>query len=276
MPSARSELVKPGSDATIAIMSSGVNTEYCSFTKAVEYLGDRWCLLILRELAMAGPQGFTALATGVPGHISRSVLTDRLRRLRDLGVISRSDASHQGSYGLTSTGQALMPTLLSLNSWAEGWMPEDPAFIARDPEIVLGWLTGRVRLSHLPQRQVIVEFRMRYEEELRSWIVLQSGVEPYGCLEDPLLDESRYVYVRGGLPAMVAVARGRRDWTDALADGSLEADGDPTLVARLPTWFESADSIDDGSLSPRAGTPGSSAGPPHLRPRRSKHAAAST
>ena len=39
-------------------MSSSVNTEYCSFTKAVEYLGDRWSLLIMRELAMGGPLGF--------------------------------------------------------------------------------------------------------------------------------------------------------------------------------------------------------------------------
>jgi DNA-binding HxlR family transcriptional regulator len=236
-------------------MSTGVNTEYCSFTKAAEYLGDRWCLLILRELAMRGPLGFSDLAREVPGHISRSVLIDRLHRLCDLGVVSRASTSHQAPYGLTSTGQALIPTMLAFNSWADGWLPEDPAFVARDPEIVLGWLTERVELSNLPDRQVIVELRMRHEEGLRSWLVLEVGVAPYGCLEDPLLDEARYVYLEAGLPVLMSVARGRHDLADAIADGSIEADGDPALVEQLPNWFkhaESAASAVDTSSQPEA------------------------
>lgn len=236
-------------------MSTGVNTEYCSFTKAAEYLGDRWCLLILRELAMHGPLGFNALAADVPGHISRSVLTDRLHRLRDLGVVSLSGTSHRAPYRLTSTGQALIPTMLAFNSWADGWLPEDPAFVARDPEIVLGWLTQRVELSNLPDQQVIVELRMRHDGGLRSWLVLEAGVEPYGCLEDPLLDEARYVYVEGGLPVLMSVARGRRELADALADGSIEVDGDPALIEQLPTWFKPVESAARGvdtSLQPEA------------------------
>ena len=64
---------------------------YCSFTKAIEHLGDRWSLLIVRELGMFGPQGFNDLVTGLPGRISRSVLADRLRRLETLGLVSRRD-----------------------------------------------------------------------------------------------------------------------------------------------------------------------------------------
>ena len=54
-------------------MGSSAKTDYCAFTKAVEHLGDRWSFLIVRELAMIGAQGFNILATGLPGHISRSV-----------------------------------------------------------------------------------------------------------------------------------------------------------------------------------------------------------
>jgi DNA-binding HxlR family transcriptional regulator len=219
-------------------MSESVNTEYCSFTKAVEYLGDRWSLLILRELGMQGPLGFNALASSVPGHISRSILTDRLQKLRELGIVARVGEAQQSPYGLTEAGRGFIPTMLALNSWADGWLPEDPAFVARDPEIVLGWLADRVAVSDLPERQAIVELRMRYgQEEYRSWLVLEAGTEPYGCLEDPLLDESRYVYVETGLPVLMAVARGRRGWAEALADGSLQAAGDPVLVEQLPRWF---------------------------------------
>ncbi len=48
---------------------------YCSFTKAIEHLGDRWSLLVVRQLGVFGPLGFNELARSLPGRISRSVLT---------------------------------------------------------------------------------------------------------------------------------------------------------------------------------------------------------
>ena len=69
----------------------GTDGDYCSYTKAVEHLGDRWSLVILRELVMHGTSGFNALAAGLPG-ISRSVLAARLRKLEELGIIARDAA----------------------------------------------------------------------------------------------------------------------------------------------------------------------------------------
>jgi hypothetical protein len=57
--------------------------EYCAFTKSLEYLGDRWSLLIVRNLALYGPQGFNAIADSLPG-ISRPVLVRRLRSDRSI------------------------------------------------------------------------------------------------------------------------------------------------------------------------------------------------
>jgi DNA-binding HxlR family transcriptional regulator len=226
-------------------MNLAVNTEYCSFTKAVEYLGDRWSLLIVRELIMAGPLGFNALAAAIPGHISRSVLADRLRRLRDLGLVSRTEDGAGGTtYQLAGAGRDLIPTILELRRWAEGWLPDDPAMAEQDPEIVLGWLAERVVVDDLPERQVVVALTLRHATEARSWIVLEAGVQPLGCLEDPLLDEDRYVYVEAGMAVLISLARGRRDWHEALADGSVEAFGDPELVARLPRWFQPVQAAD--------------------------------
>jgi DNA-binding HxlR family transcriptional regulator len=93
-------------------MGSSVKTEYCAFTKAVGHLGDRWSLLIVRELALFGPQGFNTLATGLPGHVSRSVLTDKLRKLEEMGIVARdpSVASRSAPYCLTPAGEQLMPS----------------------------------------------------------------------------------------------------------------------------------------------------------------------
>ena len=219
--------------------STDVN-DYCSFSKAIEHLGDRWSLPILAQLVLLGPRSFNDFASGLPGHVSRSVLADKLRKLEDLGLISRDGSRRRPDpYRLTAAGNELAPTILALRGWAETWLPDDVAMIERDPDIVLGWLTKRIHIARLPDRQAIVDVTMRHENEHRCWLVLERGIEPYGCFDDPLLDESRYIYVEGGLAVMIALARGRRAWTEAMADGSIAAFGDPDLVRQLPSWFHS-------------------------------------
>jgi DNA-binding HxlR family transcriptional regulator len=207
---------------------------YCSFTKAIEHLGDRWNLFILRELSVFGPQGFNDLATGLPGRISRSVLADRLRKLQNLGLVAHARGA---PYRLTAAGTELIPTIMSLRGWAETWLPEDPDMVERDPDVVLAWLAQRAVRRRLPARPVVIEFTTHHRHEHRWWLVLQRGTPPYGCLHDPLLDETRYLYARAAITTMLALARGRRDWADALDDGTLTIAGAPQLATRVTDWF---------------------------------------
>jgi DNA-binding HxlR family transcriptional regulator len=214
-------------------VASSEFTDFCSFTKAIEHLGDRWSLLIVRQLGVVGPLGFNELARALPGRISRSVLAERLRRLEAMGVVSRSGSV---GYRLTTVGAGLMPVLLSLRGWAETWLPDDPAMVDRDPAVLMAWLGQQVSAAHLPDEPVVLEI-WPHEHPQRYWLVLQRGVAPYGCLTDPLLDPGRYVYLRCALPTLLALARGRQGWPAALADGSLTADGDAALCRQVPDWF---------------------------------------
>ena len=218
-------------------MGSSESTGYCSFTKAIEHLGDRWNLFILRQISTFGPQGFNDLATGLPGRISRSVLADRLRKLETLGLVAHADG---GPYRLTAAGLGLVPTILSLRGWAETWLPDDPDMAERDPDVVLGWLARRAAVQRLPDRAVVIEFTTHHRHEHRWWLVLQRGAEPYGCLRDPLLDETRYVYARAAITTLLALARGRREWAQAIEDGTLAVSGSPQLARRLTRWFTPA------------------------------------
>jgi DNA-binding HxlR family transcriptional regulator len=220
-------------------MGSSQKTEYCAFTKAVEQLGDRWSLLIVRELALFGPQGFNTLATGLPGHISRSVLTEKLRKLEEIGIVARdpSVASRSAPYCLTPAGEQLMPTLKSLWVWAEHWIPEDPAMAQRDPTLILWWLRHRIDARSLPERQVAVEFALPLADADRQWLLLSAGVEPELCQEDPRIGEGRYVFVEADSAALYPIARGSRSWMDAVAERSVRLFGDPRLVSQLPGWF---------------------------------------
>ena len=170
-------------------MGSSDPDDYCPFTKAIEHLGDRWSLLILRQLGAVGPLGFNALATGIPGRIPRSVLLDRIRRLEDLGLICRGNRhDRELPYRLTAAGHGPMPMLLELRGWAATWFPDDPTLVERDPDVLPGWLARRLDPAMLPRREVLLEIRSRGRAVHCGWLVLRSEVEPYGCLDDPMLD----------------------------------------------------------------------------------------
>ncbi len=212
--------------------------EYCAFTKSLEYLGDRWSLLIVRNLALYGPQGFNAIADGLPG-ISRPVLVRRLRTLTGLGLVARDPAtqSRLAPYCLTPGGEQLMPTIMTLRTWAERWVPEDQAEARHDPDVLLWWIIHRVDASRLPDHPVVVSIDIKGGRAKQVWLLLEPGQRPALCAEDPGLVETRYVYVEAEGAALQPLSRGVLDWTNAIRDGSVLLYGDPGLVRDLPGWF---------------------------------------
>jgi DNA-binding HxlR family transcriptional regulator len=226
--------------------------DFCPFTKALEHLGDRWSLLIIRELVMMGPQGFNDLADGLPGRISRSILAGRLRNLEELGLVARTPrvGSRVPGYCVTAAGEQLRPMMNELHAWAKRFVPEDPAVAERDPDLILWWLVHRIDTTALPQRQVVVDLEIRGTTSGRFWLVLERGAEPSSCLEDPELGEDRYVYVESDATAMYPIAKGLRSWSDAIADRSVRLFGDPELVRSLPGWFRAAEPALRSVLSP--------------------------
>ena len=89
--------------------------QFCPIARAAEVLGERWTLLILREL-FCGPQRFSDLARRLPG-ISSSVLAERLGRLEARGIAMRRELPPPAPatlYELTPLGSALEPLMLQL------------------------------------------------------------------------------------------------------------------------------------------------------------------
>ncbi|OHV67515.1 helix-turn-helix domain-containing protein [Pseudofrankia sp. BMG5.36] len=93
--------------------------QYCSIARALDVVGDRWTLLIARELLLQGRCRFTDLKNGLPG-IATNLLSTRLKELEDAGLISREDAPPPVAtvlYSLTENGLALEPVLKALGLW---------------------------------------------------------------------------------------------------------------------------------------------------------------
>jgi len=102
-------------------MTNGIESErkcygqICTVTTALDVAGDRWTLLILREL-LGGPARFEELVDGLPG-IARNLLSNRLRRLEGDGVVRRVEIQGASIYALTELGAAVRPALEELGFW---------------------------------------------------------------------------------------------------------------------------------------------------------------
>src|SRR5258708_10987729 len=100
--------------------------EYCSIAKALDVVGDRWTLLIIRELLIRGACRYTDLKDGLPG-IATNLLSDRIRELESAGLIRREDAPPPVAttlFHLTDTGTELQPVLDAIGRWGVRYMIE--------------------------------------------------------------------------------------------------------------------------------------------------------
>src|ERR1700728_893521 len=98
--------------------------QYCSIAKALDVVGERWTLLIVRELLMRGACRYTDLKDGLPG-IATNLLADRLRELESAGLIRREEAPPPVAttlFHLTDTGASLLPVIEAIARWGIEFM----------------------------------------------------------------------------------------------------------------------------------------------------------
>jgi DNA-binding HxlR family transcriptional regulator len=118
--------------------------QFCSVARALDVLGDRWAMLVVRELLL-GPQRYTDLRDGLPG-VGTNVLAVRLRELEDAGIIAREKLPPPAPatvYALTDDGRALRPVVDELARWGLRLMDRPK----RDDEMRSGWLVYSLAIS---------------------------------------------------------------------------------------------------------------------------------
>jgi DNA-binding HxlR family transcriptional regulator len=103
--------------------------EYCSLAKSLDVVGNRWTLLIVRELLLRGPSRYTDLRDGLPG-IATNLLAERLRELEQEGLVAREEAPPPIAttlFRLTPRGENLRPIIEDLVLWGAPLMTvQDP------------------------------------------------------------------------------------------------------------------------------------------------------
>jgi DNA-binding HxlR family transcriptional regulator len=208
--------------------------DYCPVAKSVEVLGDRWCLLLVREM-LRGVDRFNELERSVPG-ISRSILAQRLRHLEREGIVDRrvGAGGRATDYRLTDTGRELVAVVGALNEWGVRWRVPDGGPPDLDPDGLMLWVRRHVVLDELPDRRMVIGFRLRARRRRAYWLVLQPG-EVSLCPEDPGFEEN--LRITTDPSTLYLLFLGRVGLSTAIDDARLWVDGPPSLARTLPRLF---------------------------------------
>lgn len=197
--------------------------QFCGLARALDRVGDRWSLLIVRELLL-GDRTFRDLGEALPG-ISPSLLTRRLGELAADRLVERNEAPRRSKnveYRLTSAGRSLEPAILALIRWGAEWMLSGPGGDRVDPR----WapLALRALLEGRPSRPGVVHLDVEGVQ-----VTINS------------LGESREVFdghrgvpdatLRLSLPLLLAMTADAR----VLNESGVEISGNPTVVLELLT-----------------------------------------
>lgn len=206
--------------------------QWCSLAKALDVIGERWSLLVVREL-LEGPKRYTDLRDDIPG-ISTDVLAARLKDLEEDGIVARRTLPAPAAskvYELTELGRGLGPTVASLARWGSqllGPKGDDDAF--RPHWLVLG-LRGMLRADRVTDVALDIDFDLLSGDTVR--VRVDEGRLAHVAAPDAEPD----VVVHADLGTLAALADGSVAVAAAQADGRLVIDGDAADVRAFQRLF---------------------------------------
>ena len=201
--------------------------EYCAIAKSLDVIGDRWTLLIVRELILRGPSRYTDLRNGLPG-IASNLLADRLRELEHAGVVTREDAPPPIAttlFHLTPRGEQLRPVLEDLTHWGLPLMSEQKP---RDA-VQSHWLAWALELMLVDRQPDASPMTIEFRRGDQLSVVEGRNGDVHtgrGPADDPDATLS------GPPRPTLGVLLGLLELTDAKAAG-IKFQGDPAILDRL-------------------------------------------
>jgi DNA-binding HxlR family transcriptional regulator len=211
-------------------MTSRSYGQFCGFARALELVGERWALLVVRDLVL-GPKRFTDLRRGLP-RIPTNILSARLKELEDAGVVRRRVLPRPATgvvYELTEYGQELDDIVLRLGLWGARSLGEPaPEDIVTTDSLILA-----LRATFLPEAARGI--RASYELHLGD-IVIHARIDQ-GTLEtgEGPLAEADLLIETG--PAIRALMAGELSPGEAVENGSVRLTGDADLLSRFVEVF---------------------------------------
>lgn len=206
--------------------------QFCPLATALDVIGDRWTLLIVRELMFLGPRRFTDLAEGLPG-IAPNLLSARLKALDAAGLVERSQLPPPAAstvYRLTPEGEGLREPVLALVRWG---LPRLPS-LGPDETVRPEFPLIALQAAFVPRasRGVHEEYELLLDGTPHRFRVDDGTLAPVVPGAEPPA-----VRLTATLRGFAEVATGQRDATEAVAAGDLAIESEPDALGRFLAIF---------------------------------------
>jgi DNA-binding HxlR family transcriptional regulator len=200
--------------------------QFCGLAAGLDIVGERWTLLIIRELLLA-PARFSEIADNLPG-IGPNLLSDRLRSLSERGVIEAAPVPGDGrgkQYRLTRLGEQLREPLLQLARWGMSFLSEkDLGGLSRG---AWGFLAVQAMIHGQEVPDVVESYEFRLDGD--AFHLMLAGGRAH-ALRGPAVNPA--IVVHTDATTFVKIGADLLSPFDALVSGALRIDGDPSAAQR--------------------------------------------
>lgn len=210
--------------------------QFCPVAKAAEVIGERWTLLIIRELLL-GSTRFNELQRGL-SQMSPTLLAKRLKQLVDVGLIIKKEqhGRRHSEYLLTPSGRELEPIVMGLGEWGARWarglMNDDEL----DVELLMIEFRRRIDSTQIPEGRSVIHFTFPELNEFSNWwIVIEESGERELCVNNPGTEID--IHLRTNLRTMTEIWAGDISISKAKRDGLLHVSGNPVYSRSLSKWL---------------------------------------
>ncbi len=214
-------------------------SQFCPIAKASEIIGEKWVIIILREL-LVGTDTFSALKNYIP-QISPTLLSKRLVELEDDGIVLKKETGLKQpkyKYLLTPAGQELGPIIFGLGEWGVKWTISHLKKEDYDPKLLMWDISRSIKTDILSAHdRYVVEFECRGVEKKyeRWWLIINKGKEADVCYKNRGFEVN--LEVQAHIKTLVEVWMGYIPLKKALRDEKLKLDGLRKDISAFPKWF---------------------------------------
>ena len=209
--------------------------QFCPISKAAEIIGEKWTILIVRELCM-GSTRFNVLQRGL-SLISPTILTKRLNTLVDHGlVVKKKIPGQQGyEYFATESCMELLPIIKALGDWGMRWARDNMKDDEYDVELLMLYLQRSVQPERLVGNETVIRFNFTDLREMGNWWIVATGNEVDVCTKDPGKEVEAYFTCT--VKTMIDVWMGDLPYRKAVNSGQLKVVGSTSLTKNIFSWL---------------------------------------
>lgn len=209
--------------------------QFCPIAKATEIIGEKWTILIIRELLMGGRR-FNDFQRGLC-LISPTLLSKRLDSLAGHGLVLKKKIPGQKGfeYFPTESCQELLPILISLGQWGMQWARNNLTDDDYDVELLMLYLSRSIVRDKLPGRETVVRFHFSDLNDAPDWWLVVNESEVDVCIRDPGKEVD--IYFTSTVRKLTEIWMGQNSYRNARKEGALQVVGDNYLVNNITNWM---------------------------------------